>query len=227
MKTIAAFSCLLLLLLTGCDKDSNGIGKLYSARIVGFDQNCSTCIVSFPDDSAEIVKLSGGSPNNYYQIVNLNKGDFKVGQLLKVEVRKAEDTELNVCITMYPSFNYRNLYVLDYKEFNNLLINDTVDLAYKDCLYDSDRQSYICLDTVLSDSRCPDGVVCVWAGEAKARFKFEKYNNSPVFIDLKEGARDTVFNGYSISFIKLLPYPKYGLQTKPEDYKARIMIKSY
>ncbi len=224
MRTISIFGFFILFLLLGCAKVTEDINKKYSAQIVGFDMNCSTCIVYFPDDSQEITKIVGETPGNYYQIVNLDKGDFKIGQKLIMNVRKAEDADLNACITMYPSYNYTNLYVLDYEKYNDLSLNDTVELSYKDCLYDSANQRYICFDSVVSDSRCPDGVECVWAGEALARFKIEKYNSRPVFIDLLEGVNDTLVSGYKFSFIKLLPYPKYGIQTKPEEYKARIVI---
>jgi hypothetical protein len=226
MRPVPIFGFLLLFLLLGCDKVKEDINTQYSAQIVGFDLNCSTCIVSFPDNSLEIKGLFGESPDNYFQIVNLAKGSFKIGQKLKVNVRKAEDSELNACITLYPSDNHKSLYALDYQNYTDLKFYDTLVLAYKDCFYDRDGQSYICFDTVLTDSRCPIEVECVWAGEAIARFKIEKSDSSPVFIDLHEGVNDTVISGYKFSFIKLLPYPSYGNQTRPEDYKARIVIKS-
>jgi hypothetical protein len=226
MKTVSIFGILLLYLLLGCDKVKEDMNRQYTVEIVGFDLNCSTCIVSFPDDFLEIKKLFGESHYNYYEIVNLFKGDFEIGDRLRVNVRKVETAELNTCITFYPSSDYNNLYVSNYAQYNNVRLNDTVDLAYKDCLNDSDGKRYICFDTVLTDSRCPTGAVCVWAGEAIVRFKIEKYNSFPVFIDLKEGVKDTLVCGYQISFIKLLPYPTYGNPTKPEDYKAGIIIKS-
>lgn len=226
MKTLHTFGFLLLVLIAGCDKVTEEVKTQYSAQIVGFDLNCSTCIVSFPEDSLAIKMLLGESPGNYYQIVNLNKGDFKIGQKLKVEVRNAKDTELNACKTLYASSNYKNLYALDYENYTDLKFNDTLNLAYKDCLYDKNGKCYICLDTVLSDSRCPEGAECIWAGEARALFKIEKYNGSQIYIDLKEGVKDTVAGGYKISFIKLLPYPSVGNQLKPEEYKAWIVIKN-
>jgi hypothetical protein len=226
MKTVSIFGFFLLLLFAGCEKVTKELKAQYSARIIGFDPNCSTCIVSFPEDSLEINMLLGESSGNYYQIVNLNKGNFEIGQKLKVEVRKAKDTELNACITLYPSFNYKNLYALNYENYIDLKFNDTLTLAYKDCLFDKNGQSYICLDTVLDDSRCPTGAECIWAGEARVRFKIEKFNSSPVFIDLKEGVKDTLAAGYKISFVKLLPYPSAGNQPKPEEYQARIVIKN-
>jgi hypothetical protein len=115
---------------------------------------------------------------------------------------------------------------LDYQSYTDLKFDDTLDLAYKDCLYDFNRQSYICLDSVLNDSRCPTGGECVWAGEATARFKIQKHNSIPVYIDIREGTKDAVISGYNFSFIKLFPYPKSGNQIKPEEYKARIVVKS-
>ncbi len=225
MKTAIALILCFSLLLLGCEKDKDTPDNHFVARIVGFDMNCSTCIVSFPDDSLDAGNLLGSSPNNNYLTVNLDKGNFKIGQFIKLTVRKAEDTDLEPCITLYSSYNYKNIFVLGYEEYRDLKLNDTIQLAYKDCIHDADRQVYICLDSVISDSRCPTGVECVWAGEAIARFKIEKYNELPSFIDLIEGTRDTLISGYRFSFLKLLPYPQYGIQVKPEDYKARIVIK--
>jgi hypothetical protein len=226
MKRTLISGLLLLFFLFSCEKVKENTNKQYSAQIVGFDLNCSSCIVAFPDDLLKIKALLGESPNNYYQIVNLDKGNYTICQKLKVEVRKAEDAELKACIAMYPSNNYKNLYALDYQNYTDLRFNDTLVLAYKDCFYDKDGQSYICLDTVLSDSRCPTGVECFWAGEARARFKIEKYQSNPVYIDLKEGVKDTLVSSYKFSFIKLLPYPSLRNQIKPEEYKARIAVKN-
>lgn len=225
MKKSSVLLFILLFILGACEKTADEKNTHYSASIVFFDLNCSTCIVSFPDDSLKIKDLFGTSPGNYYEVVNLYKNDFKIGDKLRVNVRKAENEELKACITLYQSFNYNHLYVSEYEKYSNFRSNDTIDLAYKNCIYDPDRQSYICLDSILTDSRCPSDVVCVWAGEAIARFKIEKFNSLPVFIDLKEGIKDTVVNGYMISFIKLFPYPISDHQTKPEEYKARIVIK--
>lgn len=225
MKTLSMFLLCLLFLLPGCEKEKENMNTLYSARIVGFDPNCSTCIVTFPDDSLKLKKMLGESPNNFYEIVNLNRGSYEVGQMLKVVVRKAMEAEFNACITLYPSNNYQAIYALDFRNYSGLVLNDTIELKYKDCLHDAERQMYICLDSVISDSRCPTGLVCVWAGEATARFKIVKYNTAPVFIKIKEGAKDTLVNGYHFSFIKLLPYPDLKHQTKPEEYKALIMLK--
>jgi len=215
----------LFLFLTGCEKEKETSGNKYVAQIVGFDLNCSTCIVMFPDDSLGVKREIGSSPNNYYHIINLEKGSYTIGQKLKVEVRKAQDKELKSCITLYPSYAYENLYLLNHETFKDLVFSDTIDLAYQDCLYDSEMQTYICFDSVLTDSRCPGGAECVWAGEAAVRFRIEKPDNSPYFIDLNEYTSNTLVGGYEFSFLELFPYPAVNKQIKPGDYKARIVIK--
>jgi hypothetical protein len=113
----------------------------------------------------------------------------------------------------------------DNQYLGNFAFNDTIELNYGRCLSDFERQIEICFDSVLTDSRCPEDVVCIWAGEAVARFKFKLQNNSPVLMDLHVGTVDTVINNYKFSFIDLLPHPNTENQTKSEDYKAKIVIK--
>ena len=67
----------------------------YIATIVGFDLNCSTCILAFPDDNSQIKKEIGENPNNFYQTINLSKGDYEIGQKVRVKLRKAETNELS------------------------------------------------------------------------------------------------------------------------------------
>lgn len=69
----------------------------------------------------------------------------------------------------------------------------------------------LCLDSVLSDSRCPRYSSCVWQGVAQARFIFRVQNTQHKFIlstaNLPGYRQDTIIAGYSIRFVDLLPYP--------------------
>jgi hypothetical protein len=67
--------------------------------------------------------------------------------------RKAEINELMPCISLYPSYNYKNVVITEFADFSNLIFNDTIYLSYHDCLYEPENHFYICLDSVLSDSR--------------------------------------------------------------------------
>jgi hypothetical protein len=191
--------------------------------------NCSSCILDFPDDYMKVKEEIGRSPDNNYQSVNLNKGNYQTGQLLKVKIRKADTNELTQCIALYSSNNYKNIYITDFEDFDNLILNDTVSLSFHDCLNDSEYQMYICLDSVLNDSRCPSGVNCFWEGNATVRFKYQKYNSNPVIFDLNthKGFRsDTIIDRYKFTLLDLTPYPTAHKKIEQKDYTARILIES-
>jgi hypothetical protein len=79
---------------------------------------------------------------------------------------------------------------------------------------------------VTADSRCPAGVVCVWAGEAKCWMSVTyQGSESDVFFTQpgsSEGAED-LFQQYRVSF-KLEPYPESGQQINKSDYKLVMTI---
>jgi|SRR5215207_1657187 len=76
----------------------------------------------------------------------------------------------------------------------------------------NDETATLCLDAVLSDSRCPKASTCVWAGVAEARFVFKVQGQQHSFALATSALSlhyptDTVISGYSIRLIDLLPYP--------------------
>lgn len=87
---------------------------------------------------------------------------------------------------------------------------------------------------VVTDSRCPKGVSCVWAGEAKVLVDIYKagkkidqkeivFNTSNQFVDKLANifASETLnISGYTLS-----PYPEYGKKIKTEDYYLQLDIK--
>ena len=174
-------------------------------EISSFDLNCSTCILEFPDNNSQVIKEIGESPDNFYQTINLNKANYEIGQLVRVKIRRAEPAELKACITLYPSYNYKNVVITEFADFDNL-INDTIYLAYRDCLYKPEDRFYICLDSVLNDSRCPAGALCIWEGNAEVRFKFEKLNENPILFNLntyRSFTNDTIIDGYKFTLLGL------------------------
>ena len=79
----------------------------------------------------------------------------------------------------------------------------------------SEKQAepYICFDSLLTDSRCPANVLCVWEGTALIKVTFHETFNVHQFIMSLKGfppvgyTDDTTINGYRIIFTKLDPYP--------------------
>jgi hypothetical protein len=229
IKTMKKYLSILILflLLPACEKSSYEVNSYLIARIVGFDMNCSTCILEFPDDSLNVREEIGQSPDNNYQSVNLNKSNYQIGQLLKVKIRKPKANELTPCIDLYPSYNYKSVFITAFENFDSLILNDTISLSCHDCLNDSENQIYFCLDSVLNDSRCPIGVYCFWEGNASVRFKFQKYNSKPVIFDLnthKGFTSDTIIDSYKFTLLGLTPYPIVHQIIEQKDYRAKILI---
>ena len=210
-----------------CEKSNNTNTPGYTARIAGFDLNCSTCILSFPFDSNTIKKALGSSPENLYQAVNLNKNDLKIGQMFKVEVRKAEPEELSPCLTLYPSPAYENVFITSVVDFDSFSSNDTILLPLKECSFNTENQAYICLESVINDSRCPDGAQCIWAGDAKVKFKYVRLNEDPVFFNLNTNVsftNDSIIDGYKFTLLNLYPYPSLKHHADQNEYKAELVI---
>ncbi len=75
---------------------------------------------------------------------------------------------------------------------------------------------------VISDSRCPTGVQCVWAGEAKCQTTLTlKGVSSPLVLTVSGGSDSpTVFQGYTFK-VNVEPYPQAG---KTLDKASYIMV---
>lgn len=89
---------------------------------------------------------------------------------------------------------------------------------------------------VISDSRCPKVVTCVWAGEAKVLIEiFEKgklINEklvviNPYFTDeipLKFSAGEVI---YSITTFRLFPYPAAASKKNAMDYSLEMQVSEH
>lgn len=211
--------------MISCEKSSTRTDNAYTAVITGYDLNCSTCIIGFPYDISEVNEYLGPSPENTFQAINLNKDEFSIGQILRVNIRKAGENELLACITLYPSYNFKNLVVTDFEKSDNLVLDDTVEVSYHRCLFNADNQIYLCLDSVLNDSRCPKDVECIWAGDAEVRFKFAKSGESPVFINLNlRPVNWVITGGYKFTLIDLHPPASFQHPISQRDYIAVVRV---
>jgi hypothetical protein len=111
-----AIALIVFLFAFACSRDnSNTLDSYIVGEIVGFDLNCSTCILKFPNDSLAVKHEFGASRDNYYQAINLMKDTFRITQKILVKLRKAEYNEIRACITLYPSYDYAGIYITDCK----------------------------------------------------------------------------------------------------------------
>lgn len=113
----------------------------------------------------------------------------------------------------------------DYDQYN-LSSNSIASLKYKECLDISSFGSKICLDSIVNDSRCPSGGVCVWEGDAEVSFSIQKRDEIKYFSlhTHRDFPSDTIINGLKISLVSLTPYPTVGSEIDQKDYIAEIKV---
>jgi hypothetical protein len=89
------------------------------------------------------------------------------------------------------------------------------------------------LKAIAADSRCPEGVTCIWAGEVAAVVSVYKdskliEDTTLVFSIKNEDDNKKWFSKYlpekqkKIKSINVLPYPKEGSKINPGDYYLKI-----
>lgn len=89
------------------------------------------------------------------------------------------------------------------------------------------------LKAIATDSRCPEGVTCIWAGEAIAVVSVYKDSKlieeaTLVFSMKNEEDNKMWFSKYlpekqkKIKSISVVPYPKGGSKINPEEYYFKI-----
>ncbi len=86
---------------------------------------------------------------------------------------------------------------------------------------------------ISEDSRCPEGVTCVWQGAAVAYIEFMGITTRPVTIPLattentsRNYHKSTVFNGHTITLVEVNPAPTSdeGAKTLAGKYRIGIII---
>jgi len=226
MKKLILLPVIIPLLLF-CERSTDNFSSYFTTRIADFNLDCQTCILEFPEDQLKAEEELGESPNNYYQAVNLSMGNYEIGQMLKVRIRKPDADEIGPCVATNPSGNNKDVFIMDTKNYDRLILNYPVYLSCHECLNDPQNKLNLCFESVLNDSRCPTGVLCFWEGNAQARFKFEKYNEMAVLFNLnthKGFITDTIVYGYKITLLGLKPYPVIDHKIDQSDYIAKLLI---
>jgi hypothetical protein len=94
-------------------------------------------------------------------------------------------------------------------------------------------QMNITFKGVSEDSRCPEGVNCIWAGVALTQIEVMGTSTRPVLLNLasmdfpnRNYHQSADFNGYTITLQEVTPYPKSGGAAELNGkYKIGVSIK--
>ena len=95
-----------------------------------------------------------------------------------------------------------------------------------DQLYTSSDGQYTLQIKEITDSRCPEGVQCVWQGEVTLKGEWTDNSKKSDF-ELHSVLKDVEKQpeGFTIQILDARPYPVYGTDSKPEDLVVTLLIK--
>jgi len=74
---------------------------------------------------------------------------------------------------------------------------------------------------VIEDSRCPEGAVCVWEGNAKIAIEVSRKD---FVLNTTLEPEEIEHLGFKIRLIEVYPYPKIDEQIEFEDYKIKLIV---
>lgn len=73
--------------------------------------------------------------------------------------------------------------------------------------------------SVVEDSRCAEGVQCIWAGNAKVKLRVMDQGRSRVFdLNTTKGNKTYSFRGYQIKLVKVSPTPAVNEHIRRGEY---------
>jgi hypothetical protein len=83
--------------------------------------------------------------------------------------------------------------------------------------------------SVAEDSRCPKGVNCIWAGNARVMLQVGKTQGAPVKLELNTNPREATngaggYGEYLIKLVEVAPYPVAGQTIKPGSYAVTLSV---
>lgn len=80
--------------------------------------------------------------------------------------------------------------------------------------------------SVLSDSRCPSGATCIWAGNGEVEIEVARKNKKQVVATLNtlSEPKAIAYEGFKIKLVALSPDPKIDEPIDPKDYEATVVV---
>jgi hypothetical protein len=75
----------------------------------------------------------------------------------------------------------------------------------------------------ISDGRCPEGVVCVWQGEAAITLALKGIPEGKVTLTTMQQPAGTIGH-YSFQLLEVIPYPKYKQPVEEDDYRVIVRV---
>ncbi|MEX0722168.1 MAG: hypothetical protein WD059_15930 [Balneolaceae bacterium] len=110
---------------------------------------------------------------------------------------------------------------------NDFELGEEFQLAFEESFYNHDEKIEVRFTALLEESRCPEDVMCVWAGNANILLQMKmKSESHEVQLDTHQKLnKKEIVEAFYIKLIKLAPYPEsIEYQNSAEDYTATLMV---
>ena len=92
-------------------------------------------------------------------------------------------------------------------------------------IYPSTDHKYTVQIKEIGDSRCPQGVACLWSGELSIKGELTADNHTSAFeIHSVAEKLNLMPEGFTIKIVDTQPYTKHGTDSKPEDLVVTLLI---
>lgn len=113
---------------------------------------------------------------------------------------------------------------------SSFTLNNPFTLCFGNTAYQSGQNFNVKFEKLVEESRCPTDVQCIWAGRASVALVLS--HEGTVETDtLSLGdftgtthSDSTLFAGYKIKLLEVLPTPVSTVQTAESDYKVKLLI---
>ena len=149
-----------------------------------------------------------------------NDSDETFHDLIKLNDETIEISDLTV-IPENPSRIYYRCDIVTEKQ------NDTIAIGLNEIYYDFENGFRLQIDSITSDSRCPYGAECFWAGNADVRLDLIVGGNYHYqFILNTTYRKDTIIDSINYKLVQLFPYPVLSGNIDYQDYKIKIVTEN-
>ena len=103
----------------------------------------------------------------------------------------------------------------------------TIEIGLNELYHSKTYDFSIDLDSVLQDSRCPEDVICIWAGNAQGRFNIiaeGRFRHQIILNTTLPMQQDTTLHGINYKLMSLSPEPNSKMPIDYTKYKAKLLI---
>jgi hypothetical protein len=100
-------------------------------------------------------------------------------------------------------------------------LNEEFELKYGQIIQIQNEDLIIKFSSIIADSRCPEGAMCKWEGNAKISLQI---NNTETSLNTTLEPKETEVSKYKIILISLQPYPKINEEINLKDYISKLIV---